>query len=715
MKLSTIAKWVVLGVLFLIPFLPLYVDSSLFFPFITSKGFAFRILIGLGAGAYVLLALLEPKYRPRFSWTLALYGAFVAWMAIANFFAVNPHKAFWSNFERMDGWVTMIHAFLFFIVAGSVLSADKLWKRWWQVVLAASVLVSLHGLWQIMGFAEIHQGGMRVDANFGNAIYFAVYLMFTIGIALWQAFESKGWLRYALIALAVVQLFLVFMSATRGVILALAGAAGLVALAFVMTGAGKKARTGAVAVIAVLVIAAGSFYLARDSAFVKSEPALARLSSVFETKELTVRLALWGMAFEGFLERPVAGWGQEGYNYVFNAHYRPSLMAQEPWFDRSHNTYLDWLVAGGAPALFLFIALLLVSMRALYRADASRHERILLAGILAAYALQAVTAFDNLFSYILLAALLAMAHERSSKPIPALADRPAPTDAAGGAVALPVVLVVTIGAVWMVNVPNLDASKDLIRAAGSNDPVAAVGYLESARARGSFAGQEIAEQMITFASNIIAAPQIPNDVKQKAFELAFTTMQGEIMSAPKDARLHLLFAQGLRSAGLRAEYLAEVDTALALSPKKQSILFQRGVEKWQSGDRAGAAEDFMAGYDLDRSFDQSAAYAATGLLVSGDIAGGKTLLMEHFGTTTVDKDPLRFAFYEAGLYEELLASARLRVENEGGTAESRFLLAQAYSVLGRMNEARAEIEAAIKAHPEAAAQGAELLRQLGVK
>lgn len=711
MALSSIARWVVLGALFLIPFLPLYVDPSLFFPFITSKGFAFRILIGIALGAYVLLALLDRRYRPKFSWTLGLYGLFVAWMFIANLLAENAHKAFWSNFERMDGFVTLIHVFIFFLIAGAVLSADKLWKRWWQVVLAASALVSIHGVFQLLGMAEIHQGGMRVDANFGNAIYFAVYLMFTIGIALWQAFESKGFVRYALLALAALQLVLVFMSATRGVIVALAAAAVLVSAAFAVS-AGGTVRKAAVGALGVIVILGGTFFLLRDSALVQSDPALARLSTVFDAKELTVRLTLWDMAREGFLDRPITGWGQDGYNYVFNEHYRPSLLAQEPWFDRAHNTYLDWLIAGGAPALLLFLALLVSAFRALLLSPASRTERFILAGILVAYAVQAIAAFDNLFSYILLAALLAMAHERSARTIPSLEKGPELDATSAGAIALPTVLVVTAIVVWSVNVPNIEAGKDLIRAASSSNPEVAIGYFETAAGRNSFAGQEISEQMVTFAGNIVNVPSIPPEIKQRAFELAFTTIQEELNQAPKDARLRLLYAQGLRAAGLQAEYRAELEIAQALAPKKQTIFFQRGLDKWQSGDRKGAAEDFEAAYALDPNFDLSAAYVASGRYLIGDAQGADDALLARFGTTSVWVDPLRFALFETNRFDQLLASSRARVAAEN-SAMSRFLLAQALVAMGRVAEGRAEIEATMSAFPESAAEGAALLQQLG--
>lgn len=714
MALKSVALWTVLGALFLIPFLPLYVASDLFFPFISSKGFAFRIIIELAAGAYLLLALADKRYRPRWSWTLVLYGAFVAWMFVANLFAENAHKAFWSNYERMDGWVTLIHVFVFFVIAGAVLSADKLWKRWWLTVLGASALVSVHGVWQLLGYAEIHQGGARLDANFGNAIYLAVYLMFTILIATWQAVVSKGWLRWCLIALAALQVVLLFATATRGVILALFGAAILMGLAWIATSAGGKGRMVAGAAVGLLLVLGAGFYLARDSAFIQNEPALARLATVFDSNELTVRATLWSMAFEGAAARPITGWGQEGYNFVFNTYYKPTLYGQEPWFDRAHNEYLDWLVAGGYPALLLFVALLLSAFYAFYKKKDDPIARIFLAGALVAYAAQAVTAFDNLLSYILAAALFAMAHDASARPMPALERAEEVRGDSLVTIAAPVVLVVTVAVVWLVNVPSIGASTDLIRAASAKDAPTALAAYESAIASGSFGRQEIREQLLNFAGSIAQNGSIPVEVRQNAVKLAFEQAEEGIAEVPNDARGHLMYAQALRLAGNGEGALREIDAALALSPKKQTTLLQRGAAKWQINDMAGATADFEAAYNLDRRNKNAAGYLAAGRVLQGDVTSAKALLQEVYGSTIVDLDVLRAAYFETKRYDDLVDVVKLSSENEPGNVQKRLLLVQAYALAGRAAEARAEADAIRAAHPDAAATVATLLVQLGL-
>ena len=59
MKTSNILKYFIYGCLFLIPFIPLVVTSSMYFPFITGKNFSFRILSEIIIGLWGVLAVLD--------------------------------------------------------------------------------------------------------------------------------------------------------------------------------------------------------------------------------------------------------------------------------------------------------------------------------------------------------------------------------------------------------------------------------------------------------------------------------------------------------------------------------------------------------------------------------------------------------------------------------------------------------------------------------
>jgi hypothetical protein len=181
-------KAIVLGGLFAVPFLTLYVENEYFFPFITGKNFWFRIIVDVTFAAWVLLALYEPKYRPKWSWLIGSFGILLVVMFFANLFGAHPSSSFWSNFERMDGYVSLVHTFLYFVVLGSVMLTEKLWRRLLNVSLVVAFAVALYGLLQYTG---VLPGSDRIDSRLGNAAYMAIYMLFHIFIAFWQMVETK--------------------------------------------------------------------------------------------------------------------------------------------------------------------------------------------------------------------------------------------------------------------------------------------------------------------------------------------------------------------------------------------------------------------------------------------------------------------------------------------------------------------------------------------
>ncbi len=710
--MKSVLTWIVLGSLFLIPFLPLYVADGLFFPFITGKAFAFRILVEAAAAAWFILLLTDTRYRPQKSWILYTYGALVVWMFIADLFAVNPHKAFWSNYERMDGWVTLIHVFLLFVVAGSVLQVKTLWRKWWLAFLSGSALVCGYGLLQILGIFETHQGG-RVDATFGNAAYLPAYLLFGIGIALWQGMVSRGWMRAALFILAGAEVFILLFTATRGALFGLVGALIVGALIWGIE-SGKQGRTIALGVLIGLALVAGTFFVMKDTVVVKESLTLSRLSAVFSPVEaLQTRFTIWGIAGQGVAERPLTGYGHEGFNYVFNTYYQPSLFAQEQWFDRAHNVFLDWLIAGGAPALFLFVILLGYGAFALFRKAFSKIERVCIVGIFIAYTIQGLVVFDNLFTYVPLALLFAYIHVRIATPIPALERIPLLQGVQSTTVAA-VVLPVSLLVVWMVNMPGLQGSGEIIKSFSvANDPLQAMTYLKQAAASGSFGLQEIREQMVTHAVNAASRDDLAPQVRGQVVMIAVDELQKELVRVPGDARLRLQYTLLLRAVGNTEAALQEADKALSLSPRKQTIHLDRGLTLWQAKRFSEARDAFYTAYQLDTRFALLAAYAAAGDIVTGNKKVAQQLLATHYDPALLGAPSIILAAYqEVGDTEAILEILRARVSVTNGSLDARFQLAGAYAEFGQTEEARKEIQGIIANYPEAAATGAQWLREL---
>jgi O-antigen ligase/tetratricopeptide (TPR) repeat protein len=709
-----IARWVALGALFLVPFTPLIVGDAFFFPFITGKAFFFRTLVEIAVGGWAVLALVDAEYRPRFSWLGAVVLAFVAWMFIADLFAINVIKAFWSNFERMEGWVLLIHLLGFFFAAGAVLRVEKKWRVWFLTSLGVSIIVAGYSLLQLSGSLEIHQGSSRIDASFGNSAYLAVYYLFNVFIAIWLALtEKQSWLKWSLIALAVLEAILIFFTETRGTILGLVGALFLAALLTAFT-AGKQARRAAGGALVLIVVIVGSFYMARDSAFVQGNHILQRVASISLSGGQT-RFTIWHMALQGVAERPVVGWGQEGFNYVFNKYYDPSLYGQESWFDRAHDAFLDWLTAGGVPAFLLYVALFGTAIVLLWTSsELSRPERIALTSVLVGYAFHNLFVFDNLYSYIYFFAILALIDSQVARPTK-LKELPEVTDTDAVTFALPIAAVVVFALVWYVNISNMQTASQLIVAMSPNPSKglsANLAAFNELLAQPGFAAQEIREQLVSLATTVVQGTTATDEEKKSFATLAITEMQKQVAAYPQDAREHLELAYAYRVAGDAQNALKEVLAALALSPNKEDLWIEAGANEWDVGNTKGVQADFHKAYELGKQFPALAAYAAAGDIAVGDTVAANKVLMAAYGTTAVDSDILAVAYYRTKNWPGLVGIWKIRAEKPGATVQTWFSLAAAYYAAGDNANAIATVNKAVKLFPEAASSGAAAIKQI---
>lgn len=707
-----IALWTALITLFLIPITPLIVANSFFFPFITGKAFYFRILVEIAVTGWAVLAFLDKAYRPRFSWIGVAVLSFVGWMLIADSFAINATKAFWSNFERMEGWVLLIHLLGFFLAAGAVLRVHKKWRGWFLTSLAVSLIISGYALLQLGGSLAIHQGSTRIDATLGNSAYLAIYFLFNVFIALWLALtEQYAWLKWSLVALAVLEAVLIFYTETRGTVIGLIIGLAVAGLLTAGTG-GKRARSWAVGALLVLGVLVGGLYLGRHSDFVQHNSTLQRVTSISAADGQT-RFTLWHMAFEGALARPIFGWGQEGYNYVFNTYYEPSLYHQEPWFDRAHDTFIDWLVAGGFPAFLLYLALFGTALILLWRTSSlSRPERIALTAALVGYAIHNFFVFDNLYSYVYFFAILALIDSQVARPFTALEEAPELSAEEGATYLLPVATVVLCFVVWTVNVPGMRVATTLITALSAPDFTTALTTFQELALHPSFAAQEVREQIVNFAASIAGNTQLSNEQKQQVATLAITEMQKQVTSYPRDAREHLEFAYAYRAFGDYPDALKEMQVAETLSPKKIDTLLAEGTTAWDGGDTKAAEAYFAHAYALAPEFTDLALYAAAGKIAIGDQSAADSILLGAFATTNVDSDVLATAYYRAKAWPRLISLWKARAAAPGASAQVWFSYAAALYAAGDTADAVTTLTRVAELYPDAASSVQQALTQI---
>lgn len=676
-------KVVVFIGIFAVPFLTLYVENNYFFPFITGKNFWFRIIVDITFVSWAILALYDPKYRPKWSWLAGGFGALLVVMFFANLFGVHQSSSFWSNFERMDGYVSLVHTFLYFIVLGSVMLTKELWRRLLNVSLVVAFAVALYGLAQ---YAGIVPGDGRIDSRLGNAAYMAVYMLFHIFFAFWLFVESKKTpLKVIYALLAIMFTFVLIETGTRGTALGLAVGIFVMAGYISLFGAQfREFRKYAIGVFVLLLIAVGGFVAGKDTDFVQSNPNFARIANI-SLDDLTIRATIWGAALEGAKERPLLGYGQSNFNYVFNENYDPALYAQEQWFDRGHNIFIDWMITGGILGLLAYLSIFAafawyLFIRPLLKKDDSFSvlERGVLLGILAGYFTHNLVVFDNIVSYIFFAAILGLVHARVSTPVKKIQHAKV-DEAIITQFAAPVLIVILFVGMYFAHMPGMQTASDLIKAFRSADVTERFEYFQQAIERDSFAYQEVVEQLSQQTMGIMRSQEVSPEIKN--LYASYTEEQlTELMKwKPGDARIHVFVGTYYRTIGqidLAAEQMA---IARELSPLKQSIIIQQAFIELAREDTATALEFFRTAFELDERNLEAREYYAAGLIQAGQTEEAVELMdsdqaLERFSRS----DFLISSANQAGMTEFLISLFEERVANTPSDAQGWATLAFLY-------------------------------------
>lgn len=684
--MQSILKQVIWVCLISIPFVALYVatghrldipnwgTSGLYFPFISGKNLIFRVLVEIAFFSWVVLALKDASYRlsVRKSPILVAYSIFMGVLLLADIFGIDPFRSFWSNFERMEGYVAHLHFFAYFVVLSAMLKSAQDYSKAFTAMIVSNVLVLIFGFGQLLGapgylfsnhfpnvaafFAEhfpIHMSENRLDATIGNSAYFAIYcLMFMCILALVWLQRKQSSVRFIYPTLIVLNLIALFYTGTRGTqiglvvgLLVALGASVLrwsdskwqviatsvssvvyglylasalfidntfldhfsvfsyayavvllvVAISVILVTKESLRRVGAALFIAIILAIIG-FEQIKTTSFVQGSPTLARLASI-SPQDLTSmsRLSIWKISYEAWKEKPILGYGQENFSYIFASKFIPEKMWMlESWYDRSHDVFFDWLVAAGALGLVAYLSLYGAALYVMWwrRNDMPFTERVILTGALAGYFVHNIFVFDNLTSYILFFFILAYIAQRTGTRGESSSTKPFDKDqvdlvwAPVAGVLLIATMYVFVIRPFVVNrnlVRGLDIQKLLQTMTVADAIVIQQQSFEKAIGMNTLGSMEAREQYLQTGVKM-AQITIPQDVPQADKERTINALNGLLSSIEreiqtshpkynKDVRMlsiYGMFYNGIQEGARAEEVLLE---AQKLAPKKQLILF----------------------------------------------------------------------------------------------------------------------------------------------
>lgn len=371
-NIISVIRWGVIAALFL----PLIIIPWLFFPFATSRGFLFQIIVEVLAVLYIPLAICNPSFRPNKTALLSVLSMYFGALLLSTVFGIDTYRSFFGNYERMWGFFQLAHFFVFFIILAGVFRTREAWGSLLRGVLVAGGLSALAALLQYI-WSLSSGDAPRPSGLIGNPAFLAAYLLFTAFASILHFQRGK----YGYGVLATLVFVAILFTGTRGAFVGLA-AAGVVG-AVLLTVFSRTRWLRILSALCVGLVIAGMFFLVQYGSFFEKpervsqetfysvehfdSPSLDRSGfgflsrlvdfSIYDTTTLT-RLATWKTVLASSKDYPVFGMGPENFILAFNKYFNSEFYTAERseiWFDRAHNAYIDTLVMYGFLGLVTYL------------------------------------------------------------------------------------------------------------------------------------------------------------------------------------------------------------------------------------------------------------------------------------------------------------------------------------------------------------------------
>lgn len=408
--------------LYILLFAPLVFWPGFYYFLSSSKLFFILSLSQVILAGLMLSWLLYKGWLPRHSWILWSVCVYTFVVVVASIFGVNSLLSFWGSPVRTLNTIAFLHIVVVFFGMVSVLRSKRDWHRLFFVSTMVAVVESCIFFYTFFvresasWYALTHGG-----STLGNSSFLGTYLIFHIFLAGLLALSSDK--RRAKWWMAIVTFFLamtLFQTEAQAAILAFIGGA-VFFLGLVLTFQKQRHQVikRVLGILILVVLFIGATYVL-GSLFIQQSPA--RQFLVERSSE--TRFILWEMAWEGFKDRPLLGWGPENFSGIFQTYYNPCLGSTacggEIWFDRAHNKLFDLLAETGIFGFFAYLSIILAALWGIRRAVLSKRLNVpqasLLLALLATNLVQSLTVFDTLISYLSWFAVLGYIHTLSGSP-----------------------------------------------------------------------------------------------------------------------------------------------------------------------------------------------------------------------------------------------------------------------------------------------------------
>ncbi len=790
-------RWTIYICLSIIPFLAFYVSgfgfgvewNAMLFPYITGKNFAFRILVEIAAAAWIMLMILDKSFRPKKSIILWMYSIFLFVLLLADIFSIDRAHSFFSNFERMEGFIGHAHLFLYFLILISFFKDKASWAKHRFVLFLSNIPVLFLAFLQLLGLESftpmkllpslrnaIHevfaptQGGNQLDSSLGNSTYLAIYSIFFIFlffIAYLENKSEKAKNNWTYLLMIVLNLIVLFYTQTRGAQIGFA--IGIFVSAVIIYFGGRKfkelknKRKISLAIIIITLVAYFSLLVFGQTSFIQNSSTLNKLAKVSKfsnpvtlvskfkdiNKELynpsstyesllsisndgtfTSRLINIKMVLEGLKERPILGWGQDNYFYVFSKYNDARMYAQEPWFDRAHNVFMDWLVAGGVIGLLAYLSLYFAGIymlwskkaKTLYNSHKDFTERAILTGLLISYFIHNIFVFDNLISYILFIIVLAYISIRFGDNKNKENDKSINESKSKIIIYAPFVIIALLASLYYLNVRYILANKYILngiiqKTYKDMTPLESInknlGLFEKAVSIGGIAKLESREQLAQTTLSVVNQIQSANIPQTEQYMPIYKVVSDYIsmtkssyeslFNEKMDPRSLSIYSSFLKNIGDNQSALKYGEMAHNMAPMKQTIALEYIDSLIENMDYKKANDIAEKMYISDTSYVKAKnIYAMTNLYI-GNFDKGEQLLIDENGVIALDQNSITI-YKNQNKLDRLISILKNNIKANPEDTNSIILLSSVYMEKGNNYLAISLLRDLAKIKPEYSSQ-----------
>ncbi len=407
MTTKNVLRYLLYGVL-LIPMIP---PSwvPLFQPYTFGKTQLFEILVEVMAIVWFMASISKvvpwkwnSQGRTLAGWKSGIGEAIILMMivfSISTLASTNVSESFWGSSARNDGLFTLAHFALFFLIVAYTLEKQD-WMNIFRFSVFASSFVALYGILQHFQAPWVQASSGTIFSTLGNPAYLAMYLSFSIFLALYCARnEPRRELRLFLYAIIALQASVLLLTHNR------AGIAGLVIgglIAGIPLGNPIPKLLGSLASkwgAGVLIFLCAVLFFAF----------LPRISSYIQ-HDITAqsRLIAWKVVANGIAQRPILGHGANQFERFYADSVKQMVIATPTpeTFDKPHNILLEIAFSYGLLGLAAYLWLWWQLIRAI-RKTFHPAERYIWYGMFVAYFISLFFLFDVFVSLLMFFLLLA--------------------------------------------------------------------------------------------------------------------------------------------------------------------------------------------------------------------------------------------------------------------------------------------------------------------